>query len=354
MAAVAGGVRDGFNDVLDGDGGMPRLPGHRAPWLAAMQNAFGHRVIVLRAEMAHDRSDSARRTAARVTGVLPLMLVRGPIFGKFLVSLPYVNTGGLWAADNTSADALIDAACELADQLDVKQLELRHEQPHQHPRFNLSKTQKVHMRMALPPTGDDMMASLKSKVRSQVKKSLREPFSVHIGRQNLLSDFYDVFAVNMRDLGTPVFAKRLFMEILDSFGDDAEIVVLRDGDQPIAGALLVHDGATTEVPSASCLRHFNRRNANMAMYWHLITHAIDRGSTTFDFGRSSRDSGTFRFKKQWGAQPSPAHWQYYVRRGDPEAMRPDSDGNRRLIEIWKRLPVGLTRIIGPPIVRGIP
>ena len=110
----------------------------------------------------------------------------------------------------------------------------------------------------------------------------------------------------------------------------------------------------TEVPSASCLRAFNRMNANMFMYQHLLFRAIERGSHTFDFGRSSKESGTFKFKKQWGALPYPAVWQYYVRQGNPEDLRPDSEGNQRLIRIWQRLPVWLTRLMGPTIVRGIP
>ena len=92
----------------------------------------------------------------------------------------------------------------------------------------------------------------------------------------------------------------------------------------------------------------------MWMYRNLLRRAIERGSETFDFGRSSMDSGTYRFKKQWGAQPHPATWQYYIRHGSVEDMRPESATNQRLIRIWKKLPVWGTRLIGPSIVRGIP
>ena len=130
-------------------------------------------------------------------------------------------------------------------------------------------------------------------------------------------------------------------------------MVRKDG-QPIAAALLVHAGEVSEVPSASSLREFNRTNANMLMYWQLLQRSIERGSKVFDFGRSSESSGTYRFKRQWGAQPSPAVWQYYVRSGSPEEMRPDSDGKQRLVKVWQRLPVSFTKLIGPTIVRGIP
>ncbi|MCG8648364.1 MAG: GNAT family N-acetyltransferase, partial [Pirellulales bacterium] len=196
--------------------------------------------------------------------------------------------------------------------------------------------------------------SFKSKLRSQIKKSGEYGLEVEFGGAENLGDFYTVFARNMRDLGTPVFSRKLFANILKQFGNDAEICVVRKDRRAVAGGLLVHLGSVTEVPSASCLREFNRTNANMLMYQHLLQRAIERGSQTFDFGRSSAGSGTYKFKAQWGAQPQPAVWQYYVRKGSPEDMRPDAEGKQRLVKIWQRLPVSLTRLIGPPIVRGIP
>jgi FemAB-related protein (PEP-CTERM system-associated) len=215
------------------------------------------------------------------------------------------------------------------------------------------------MRLALPSSPDELMASFKSKLRSQVKKANENPFEVQFGGEELLADFYKVFAHNMRDLGTPVYSKNLFREILSSFassntGSKAELCVVRLNRQPISGALLVHHAHRTEVPSASALREFNPTNVNMWMYWQLLQRAIEQGSVEFDFGRSTLGAGTYKFKEQWGAKPSPAVWQYYVRKGDPAQMRPDSSKNQRLVEIWKKMPVWLTRIVGPSIVRGIP
>jgi hypothetical protein len=130
--------------------------------------------------------------------------------------------------------------------------------------------------------------------------------------------------------------------------------VVRCDRRAVATALLVHGPGATQVPSASSLRSHNKLNANMLMYWNLLRRAVERGQPTFDFGRSSQESSTYRFKKQWGAAPEPACWQYYVRRGNVDAMRPESASNQRRIRIWRRLPVWLTRRIGPFIVRGIP
>jgi FemAB-related protein (PEP-CTERM system-associated) len=170
----------------------------------------------------------------------------------------------------------------------------------------------------------------------------------------LLPDFYSVFSQNIRDLGTPVFGRRLFRSILSHFGSDAELCCLSLSGRPVAGALLIHGADITEVPSASSLRSMNPTNANMLMYWHLLQRAIERGRQVFDFGRSSVDSNTYRFKKQWGARPAPAIWQFYVRKGSIDDMRPENARYQSRIRLWRKLPLGLTRLIGPMIVRGIP
>ncbi len=295
-----------------------------------------------------------RNASGEVDGLLPLALVQSLLFGRFLVSLPYVNTGGVWADNDDAARALIDEACDLADQHNVKYLELRHERPVDHAKLNFSRTDKKHMRLVLPESAEELDRSFKSKLRSQIKKSNEYGSSLQVGGAELLPEFYEIFSINMRDLGTPVFSQNLFLNILNSFAGDAEICLVRQKGRAVAAGLLVHTGGVTEVPSASSLREYNRTNANMWMYRNMLARAIERGSHTFDFGRSSEGAGTYKFKAQWGAKPETAHWQYYVRKGSPEAMRPDSDGKQRLVQIWQKLPVWLTRIIGPSIVRGIP
>lgn len=282
------------------------------------------------------------------------MLVKSFLFGKFLVSLPFVNTGGVWANDDQSARELVSTACDLADTLDVRYLELRHEIRLEHPKLTVERTDKVHMRLALPESDQVLEKTFKSKLRSQIKKSSEYDLTIEWGGKNLLKYFYTVFARNMRDLGTPVFSQRLFEAILDEFAGDAELCIVFRNRLPIAGAIIVHRNGLTEVPSASSLRQYNMTNANMWMYRNLLSRAIERGSHIFDFGRSSQGCGTYRFKAQWGACPSSATWQYYVRKGSALDMRPDSENKQILIRIWKKAPVFLARLVGPHIVRGIP
>ncbi|MBI3461458.1 MAG: FemAB family PEP-CTERM system-associated protein [Planctomycetes bacterium] len=316
---------------------------HDPRWLGVFSAALGHTPFCLTASRGEE-----------LAGILPLALVRSVLFGRFLVGLPYLNTGGVVTNDAACALRLIDRAVEVADELDVKFLELRHETECVHPRLSRAVTNKVHMRLPLPNSVDELWSAIKAKVRNQIRKGESHELTVHWGQEELLGEFYQVFSRNMRDLGTPVYSRRLFQQILTVFSREAELCVVRLAGRPVAGALLLHGNGTTEVPSASSLAEYNGTNANMLMYWHLLRRTIERGQRTFDFGRSSEDSGTFRFKKQWGAHPEPATWQHYVRQGQANQMRPDSGKYDRMIRIWQRLPVPLTRQIGPLIARGIP
>lgn len=321
--------------------GPSRLPDHDPRWLAALREGLGHEPVLLLAE--RDGKPAAW---------MALAVVRG-LFGRFLVSMPYLNAGGP-LGDESAAGELISGAAGLADTLGVKFLELRGEQEHPHPEITHRMTAKVHMRKPLPATAAELWDVLKAAVRNQVRKGQKQNFTVTFGGGELLSDFYAVFSRNMRDLGTPVYGRRLFAAVLRSFADDAELCVLRDGPKPVAGALLVHGRGVTCVPSASSLREYNSSNANMLMYWHLQERAVLRGQDVFDFGRATADGNLFRFKKQWGAEPHPSVWEYVLRRGAADVVRPDNPTNRRLIGIWQRLPVSLANFIGPAIVRGIP
>jgi FemAB-related protein (PEP-CTERM system-associated) len=187
-----------------------------------------------------------------------------------------------------------------------------------------------------------------------VRKSEKTDFEILWGGEERLNDFYRVFAQNMRDLGTPVFSRRLFSEILRAFPHSAEICVVRLEGKPVASGLLLHGAERTQVPSASTLRAVNPLNANYRLYYNLFVRAIERGNRLFDMGRSSEGSGTYVFKMQWRGTPVPSVWQYFSEHAELGDVRVDNPKYRTAIAVWKRLPVWLTRLVGPAIVRGIP
>ncbi len=312
-------------------------------WMKVLEHGLRHEPYLIRAGEGDE-----------TVGLLPLAFIQSRLFGRFLAGLPYLNYGGVMANDDLVACKLIDKAIELADELNVRHLELRHRRAVEHPRLITRTGHKVHMILELPATPEELWRRLRSNVRNHVRKGQKNGLAVTWGGEELLPEFYDVFSHNMRDLGTPVYSSELFRSAIRQFPDRVELCVVRLEAKAVAAGLLVHGWKTTEIPSASSLRTYNSTNANSLMYWNLLERAIQRGQETFDFGRSTPGTSVCSFKEQWGAKPEPAEWQYYLRGGKTDELRPDNPRYRRLIQTWQRLPVWLTRLIGPIIVRGIP
>lgn len=340
-AAIAARLTPLTEFVRDSAAVVP-LSKHPA-WLEILRTALHHDVYAIEATVG-----------GRTCGFLPLAYVSSVLFGRFLVSLPYLNSNGVIADSADVQTQLVDRAVDLAEELNVRFLELRHEAPVDHPDLSEELTTKVHMRLELPKSTDRLWKGFDAKVRNQVRKGEKQGFTVSWGGSELLSGFYAVLSRNMRDLGTPVYCKRLFHDILTTFPEQSEICLVKDGSRPIAAALLLHGWGITEVPTASALKSYNSTCANMMMYSRLLHRAVERGQKQFDFGRSTTEGNTFRYKKQWGATPHPAIWQYAMKEGEQVNMRPDHPRFERAIRVWQKLPVRLTQVIGPHIVRGIP
>jgi len=217
------------------------------------------------------------------------------------------------------------------------------------------KTGKVSMVLDLPSSPKDLWEGFPSKLRSQIRRPEREGMEARIGREEELEGFYRVFSVNMRDLGTPVYPKRFFENVLRHFPDNSWICSVYRHREVAASGLLVGYRNRMEIPWASSLRSFNRFSPNMLLYWNSLKFACESGYDSFDFGRSTPGEGTYRFKKQWGAKPVQLYWHYWLR--DEEQMpelNPRNPKFRFAISVWKRLPVPIANLIGPRIVKNLP
>jgi FemAB-related protein (PEP-CTERM system-associated) len=315
---------------------------HRWAWKGVFERGLGQRTHYL-----------AAIDGNTVRGVLPLVEVRSWLFGRALSSLPYVNYGGVLADDPIAAAALLDAALTLARRLAVTDVLLRHRR-RQFPAL-LAAGHKVTMLLRLAGTSGESWTALDKKVRNQVRKGEKSGVAVDSGSIELLDDFYAVFARNMRDLGTPVYGRQLFADILSTFSAEARLHVARVDGLPVAAAMSLQYRDVMEVPSASSLRAYRPLCPGHVLYWSLIRHAIDGGCRLFDFGRSTPGDGTFHFKAQWGSVPHQLWWECAGVAGLPRVEVNPRDGRFGLgVAIWKRLPLAVATRLGPHLVRRVP
>lgn len=316
---------------------------HKYAWGEVIENSFGHKSYYL---ICVDNDGS-------LSGILPLVHLKSLIFGNFIVSMPYFNYGGVCADNEVNRNHLIGEAINIAKQLDASHIEFRQEES-----FNNGfpvKIEKVSMRLNLPRSQKELWNSFSSKLRSQIKVPQKNGIYARIGGIEELDNFYKVFSVNMSHLGTPVYPKRFFRNILEKFPHCTSICSTFLGEIPVASGLLVGFKNVLEIPWASSLRKYNNLSANMLLYWTALQFACEKGFTVFDFGRSTPGEGTCKFKEQWGARPFPMRWHYWLRsNGAIPEITPRNPKYRIAIELWKKLPVSVTRFLGPHIVKSIP
>ena len=315
---------------------------HLCGWRDIIVKIFGHTDISL---AAVDDENS-------IVGYLPLIHMKSVLFGNFCSSLPFYNYGGPLADTDEIALELVAAAKEMTKALESEHIELRETRRRED---MPSRMEKVSMLLKLPENVDELEKNIGTKLRAQIKRSQHTHPLVKFGKEELLDDFYEVFSVNMRDLGTPVYDRNLFYEVIRFWKEEAYVTVIYIDEKPVSAAILLGYKDTMEIPWASALRSTNRIGINMFMYWNILCHAIQQGYQYFDFGRSSVDSGTFRFKQQWGAVPVQNYWNYCLSgESSLPQINPNNPKYKFFISIWKRLPVAFTRLIGPHIVKNIP
>ncbi|MFH1681171.1 MAG: FemAB family XrtA/PEP-CTERM system-associated protein [Candidatus Eisenbacteria bacterium] len=317
------------------------LLGHRAEWRDVLQESLGHVPRYLVAE-----------EAGVFQGVLPLVRVAGLFGGRALVSLPWLDAAGPLADDEQTRDALLRRAVEIGREERCSYVEIRAFNEYPEPRPVRASKITLILRLDDPA---EMWKAFDAKVRNQVRKAERSGLEGETTGEEGIGAFYGVFSRNMRDIGVPVWGEGFFRSILRRFGERARIVLVRLEGRPVGGAVLLRHGETAAVPSASSLRSHFPLCPNHMLYWTALRAAHALGARRFDFGRSTRGSGTHRFKAQWGAEERPCFWHYALLRvRDVPERSTASPRLRWAVEAWKRLPLPIANRIGPALVRRIP
>ena len=318
-------------------------PFHRPQWNEAVEAGCGQRSHYLVAE----------DEAGALAGVLPLTAIRSRLFGSALVSTGFGVGGGILADTEAAADALAETAWELARRLGCATLELRGDTV---PAGFNSKT-GVYAGFARDLPGDDdaTLKAIPRKQRAEVRRAQGFGLTVSTGRSAAdLDTHYHLYAESVRNLGTPVFPRALFREVLAAFGEDADILTIRDDGTPLASVLSLYFKGTVYPYWGGGGQAARHRRANELMYYALMCHAARRGCTRFDFGRSKLGTGPFSFKKNWGFEPQPL--VYAIRTADgspPREINPLDPKYRLQVALWRKLPLWLANRLGPPIARGL-
>ncbi|NND60399.1 MAG: FemAB family PEP-CTERM system-associated protein [Gammaproteobacteria bacterium] len=312
---------------------------HRFGWQRVIRDAFGHRAYFL----------VAQRDGV-INGILPLVHLRSLLFGNSLISMPFCVYGGIVADDDDVREALRREGMSVARELGVDCLELRHRQ-RQFADWP-AKDLYVTFRKEIADNDEENLMAIPRKQRAMIRKAQKTGLVSEVSDD--LDTFYAMYSESVRNLGTPVFSRRYFDILREEFGDEVELLVVREQSTAVAAVmsfyhrdevLPYYGGGTTRARATK---------ANDFMYWELMRLATSRGIRVFDYGRSKQGTGSYRFKKHWGFTPEPLHYEFgLVNAAEMPDISPANPRYRMFIAAWKRLPLPVSRILGPMLARDL-
>ncbi len=313
---------------------------HRAGWQRILRDVFKHDAYFLYATEGD-----------RITGVLPLGHVKSLLFGTSLTSLPFAVYGGVAADDEASAAALEAEAQRLAQQLGVQHLELRNLQ-RRHPEWP-EQDLYVTFRKAILPDEEANMLAIPRKQRAMVRKGIKNGLKSSIDAN--ADRFFELYADNVHRHGTPAMPRRYFDALLEVFAPDCEVLTVTGADGRLLSSVLSFYFRDEVLPYYAGDDEAARDlAANDFKYWELMRRACARGLKVFDYGRSKQGTGSFAFKKNWGFEPQPLHYEYRLYKRDAVPQNNPSNAKYKLmIETWRRLPIGFANWLGPFVVRNL-
>lgn len=325
---------------------------HLIEWRDIIAEVFGYEPIY-----------TVATRGGHVCGVLPAFVVRSAFLGTHIISVPFLNAGGVCATDDDARAALLDAARDATRSYRSKHFEMRCDYPP--PEGIRAREHKVRIVLDLPDSADQLWSSLRSEIRNRTRRAEKAGLRVEFGSSDI-DGFYRVFADNMRDLGVPAHPIRFFGAVMRCFDAasrpeaagkaQAELAIVKDDSEVVGGAILVKFRDTLEVPWISCSRERFEQCPNNILYWEIMRRACEQGCRRFDFGRSSPDTGPATFKMRWGARVEQLYWHYLLPDG---GMMPAETGSSNLrfrlaSELWKRTPHAVTGFLGPRLIAHLP
>ncbi|MBZ5695432.1 MAG: FemAB family PEP-CTERM system-associated protein [Acidobacteriia bacterium] len=315
---------------------------HQAGWKRVMEKTYGYRAYYF-----------YTHRAGQITGIAPAFLISNWITGRCLISIPFAVYGGICAVDAESERKLLGHLEQLARDLRVEYLELRNRNGglmpgyHANPRYATFTVPVVAETKAMY---DGFPKDIRYMIRKGEKAGLKAR-----GGFDQLDSFYRLMTINLRRLGTPTFPRALFENLIREYPGQVDLTLVYAENQPVAGGMSFFFRDWMQPYYIGSMEEAKTLAANNFLWWELIKIASERGLRTFDFGRSKKESGNYAFKAKWNPRIEPLDYQVrLVGRNDVPNFNPTNSKFELAMNLWKKVPLGLTRAIGPRLVRWFP
>jgi FemAB-related protein (PEP-CTERM system-associated) len=317
---------------------------HLTAWKEVIEKTFGHKSYYL---IAVDHTGLP--SDAPIIGLLPLFRIRSFLFGDYLVSIPFAELGGPLADNQEITRLLLEYAETLSAKLGCAYLELRNREP---VKGLPTKSLYYNFRREIFSTIDENLSAIPRKARRMIRQGEKYGLTSEFGH-HLLKEHYQIMARSYHSLGTPIFPRRFFENFIRVFGNNSQILVIRDKDKVPVSAVMTFYFKDQVIPYWAGSNFEDRKLApNDFMYWELMKHGCENGYRVFDYGRSKEGTGSFDFKRHWGFEPAPLYYQYILlKRNDIPNISPANPKYKKKIELWRKMPLTATKVIGPQLAK---
>jgi FemAB-related protein (PEP-CTERM system-associated) len=310
---------------------------HRAGWHGIFADIFRLRPHYLLAERS-----------GRIVGILPLVHQKSRLFGNALIAAPFCVEGGTLALDAEARDALDQTAIGLMKKTGASYIEFRSRKASR-PGWQVKSDLYATFNRPISTDDNSNLKAIPRKQRAVLRKALVGSLVSEV--DNNSDRLYRVYSQSVRNLGTPMFPRKYFAALRDSFGEDCDITIILDGVEPVSAVMNFYFKGTVMPYYGGGTPAARRSGANDFLYWEVMRRAALRGSHTFDFGRSKANTGAFAFKRNWGFEPQWLEYEYWLSPGTQiPSKNPSNPQYSLLIEAWKRLPLPIANAIGPFLI----
>ena len=316
-------------------------PYHLFGWKGVIEKTYHHETRYL---MVLDDE-------TRVRGILPLTIIKSLFFGRFAVSVAFCNYGGICAGDVDSENALMEKAEEIAIEQKLRYLELRHYAYHD---LDLALNDiYVTSILRLDEDCEVVFRGFKKNKRSTIKKSQKRNLNCEWNNTRA-GDFFSIYSHNMRDLGSPTHSLVFFESVVSYFPDNVKLLTVFLHAKPVYSSFLFFFKDTVYSIWSSARRSFRQYYPTDFGIWETVKYGCENGYRYYDFGRSQPNSANLEFKRRWGASDRKLYYQYYLNKGNSIYNYSFGWKENVFMAVWKRMPVRLTRSLGPKLRRSVP
>jgi len=313
---------------------------HKAGWKDVIEKAFGHKTYFLYTE-----------DQGKITGILPLVHIKSFLFGNSLSSCAFCVYGGIVADNKETYQELDKKACQLAEELGVDHLEMRNQE--QLTPERPYKELYVTFRKELDEDEEKNMLAIPRKQRAVIRKGIKAGLVSEIDSE--IDRFYQAYSQSVRNLGTPVFAKKYFSILKQVFKEQCEVLTIIDKNGQLIASVMSFFFKDEVLPYyGGGTEHARAVQGNDFMYWEVMRRAVAKGIKVFDYGRSKEGTGSYRFKKHWGFEPKPLFYEFHLVKSDsiPD-INPLNPKYQLFIAAWKRLPLPVSQVVGPWLAKDL-